>query len=45
VTVAAGTDVARATELHHPAAQQCFIAASCNFPVRHEPVVEVEKSL
>jgi organic hydroperoxide reductase OsmC/OhrA len=42
VTVAAGTDVAHATELHHPAAQQCFIAASCNFPVRHEPVVEIE---
>jgi organic hydroperoxide reductase OsmC/OhrA len=42
VTVAAGTDVARATELHHPAGEQCFIAASCNFPVRHEPAVEIE---
>ena len=44
VTVAAGTDLARALELHHPASQQCFIAASCNFPVRHEPRVEAEGS-
>lgn len=31
-----------AKELHHKAHQMCFIARSCNFPVRHEPVVEVE---
>jgi organic hydroperoxide reductase OsmC/OhrA len=41
VTVAAGTDLDRATALHEKAGEQCFIAASCNFPVRHEPVVQV----
>jgi organic hydroperoxide reductase OsmC/OhrA len=41
VTVAAGTDLARATALHEKAGEHCFIAASCNFPVRHEPVVQV----
>ena len=40
VTVASGTDLARATALHQKAGEQCFIAASCNFPVRHEPIVE-----
>jgi organic hydroperoxide reductase OsmC/OhrA len=29
--------VDRAQELHHEAAALCFIAASVNFPVRHEP--------
>ena len=42
VTVAAGTDLARATALHEKAGEQCFIAASCNFPVRHEPLVQLE---
>ena len=41
VLVAAGTDLARATALHEKAGEQCFIAASCNFPVRHEPVVKI----
>jgi len=42
VTVAAGTDLAVATALHEKAGAQCFIAASCNFPVRHQAVVEVD---
>jgi organic hydroperoxide reductase OsmC/OhrA len=41
VTVAPGADLARATALHEKASEQCFIAASCNFPVRHQPVVEL----
>jgi len=41
VTVAPGTDLARATALHQKAGEQCFIASSCNFPVRHQPVVEI----
>jgi organic hydroperoxide reductase OsmC/OhrA len=41
VTVAPGTDLGRATALHEEAGEQCFIAASCNFPVRHQPVVEI----
>ncbi|MEQ4303942.1 OsmC family protein [Plantactinospora sp. B6F1] len=41
VTVAAPEMVQRATELHEQAHRLCFIASSVNFPVRHEPVVEV----
>ena len=37
VTVAEQGMVERAQELHHDAAALCFIAASVNFPVRHEP--------
>ncbi len=27
----------KATQLHHDANELCFIASSCNFPVKHEP--------
>jgi organic hydroperoxide reductase OsmC/OhrA len=37
VTVAEPGMVERAQALHHDAAALCFIAASVNFPVRHEP--------
>lgn len=36
VTVASGTDLARAERLHMRAHESCFIARSVNFPVRHE---------
>ena len=36
VTVARGTDLAKATALHDKAHDVCFIANSVNFPVRHE---------
>ena len=36
VTISAG-DLALAMELHHEASAKCFIAASVNFPVMHEP--------
>jgi organic hydroperoxide reductase OsmC/OhrA len=36
VTVAAGSDKAKALELHHQAHAKCFIARSVNFPVEHE---------
>jgi organic hydroperoxide reductase OsmC/OhrA len=39
VTVAAGSDVAKAQELHHAAHEKCFIASSVNFPVHAEPRV------
>ena len=39
VTVAAGSDVAKAKELHHQAHQMCFIARSVNFAVETEPQV------
>ncbi len=36
VTVAADADVEKALALHEKAHHDCFIAASVNFPVRHE---------
>jgi organic hydroperoxide reductase OsmC/OhrA len=39
VTIARG-DREKAIALHDQAHEQCFIASSVNFPVRHEPVVE-----
>jgi organic hydroperoxide reductase OsmC/OhrA len=39
VTVADASMVDRARELHHEAAELCFIASSVNFPVNHEPAV------
>jgi organic hydroperoxide reductase OsmC/OhrA len=39
VTLAAGSDVGRAKELHHTAHERCFIASSVNFPVHCEPTV------
>ena len=37
VTIAAGSDPARAQALHHEAHRFCFIARSVNFPVDLEP--------
>lgn len=39
VTVADAAMTASAQELHELAARRCFIAASVNFPVRHQPEV------
>jgi organic hydroperoxide reductase OsmC/OhrA len=41
VTVAAGSDAAKALELHHQAHALCFIANSVNFPVGNEAEVVV----
>lgn len=40
VTISAG-DAAVALAIHHEASEKCFIAASVNFPVGHEPEVVV----
>jgi len=40
VTIAAG-DPADALDAHHEASAKCFIAASVNFPVHHEPVIRL----
>lgn len=40
VVIASG-DVGVARALHADASEKCFIAASVNFPVRHEPSVEL----
>jgi organic hydroperoxide reductase OsmC/OhrA len=36
VTVSEASMIEKANELHHLANQLCFIANSCNFPVRHQ---------
>jgi organic hydroperoxide reductase OsmC/OhrA len=45
VTLAPGSDRQKAKLLHHTAHENCFIARSVNFPVVHEPVVEVAASV
>jgi organic hydroperoxide reductase OsmC/OhrA len=37
VTIQQEGQVAKALELHERAGKLCFIARSCNFPIRHEP--------
>lgn len=39
VTISAGSNLEKAEALHGPAHDQCFIANSVNFPVRHEAIV------
>lgn len=41
VTLAAGSDKARAEALHATAHAMCFIARSVNFPVEHHPIIQV----
>ncbi|BDD10308.1 peroxiredoxin [Fulvitalea axinellae] len=41
VTIGVG-DPEQALALHAQAHRMCFIANSCNFPVRHEPVISAE---
>jgi organic hydroperoxide reductase OsmC/OhrA len=41
VTIAAGQDKALAEHLHEDANRDCFIAASMNFPVKHEVEIRV----
>lgn len=42
VTVRGDTDVELARALHRDAGEQCYIAASLNLPVSHEPVIVTE---
>jgi len=44
VTVADESMREKAMELHHEASAKCYIASSVNFPVLHEPRVEVQSS-
>ncbi|MFT4189237.1 MAG: OsmC family protein [Aeromicrobium sp.] len=39
VTITDPAQIELATAIHAEASENCFIAASVNFPVRHEPVV------
>jgi organic hydroperoxide reductase OsmC/OhrA len=43
VTITDAARIPRAMELHREASKKCFIANSCNFPVRHEPKTRVGK--
>uniref|UniRef100_UPI004047E6ED OsmC family protein n=1 Tax=Roseivirga sp. TaxID=1964215 RepID=UPI004047E6ED len=43
VTILEADGVTKANELHHKANQLCFIANSCNFPIRHEPTCKVRR--
>lgn len=43
VTVTDPAMVEAATKAHRAASEACFIAASVNFPVRHEPRIEVAR--
>jgi organic hydroperoxide reductase OsmC/OhrA len=42
ITITAESDAALAETLHEKAQEACFIAASVNFPVRHQPTVRTE---
>lgn len=41
VTITEPEKIELANSLHHQANQMCFIARSCNFPVRHQPSCKV----
>ncbi|MBC9796563.1 OsmC family protein [Sinomicrobium weinanense] len=42
VTVSEESMTGKLDALHHRAGELCFIANSCNFPIRHEPVCLVK---
>ncbi|MGB4774301.1 MAG: OsmC family protein [Daejeonella sp.] len=42
VTITDQAQIKKANELHKDANKMCFIANSCNFPVRHIPACKVE---
>lgn len=44
ITIAGTVPEEKLNELQHEANRLCFIAASCNFPVRHQPVYEFANS-
>ena len=39
ITITNASSADKAMELHHEANKMCFVANSCNFPVRHEPQI------
>lgn len=42
ITITDSDNLEKAGKLHHRANDMCFIANSCNFPVRHEPDIRRE---
>ncbi len=43
VTILEKSMEAKVNDLHHQAGKLCFIANSCNFPVRHEAITLIEE--
>ena len=43
VTVKDRSMAPKANELHHKANKMCFIANSCNFPIKHTPIIIVNE--
>ena len=44
ITITSEADVEKANTLHEQANKMCFIANSCNFPVKHQAQYKIEKS-
>jgi organic hydroperoxide reductase OsmC/OhrA len=44
VTITKAEDIDKANSLHEKANKMCFIANSCNFPIRHEAKYIIEKN-
>ena len=44
VTVTDASMIEKANALHHDANKFCFIANSCNFPIRHQPTCIVQNA-
>lgn len=44
VLISDESQVEQANKLHDQANKMCFIANSCNFPIRHQPSCSAEKS-
>lgn len=44
VVIAKTSDASKALALHQAASEQCFIANSVNFSVKHEPNIEISVS-
>ena len=42
VTLAQGSSIENAQDLHHKANSMCFIANSVNFPIEHEPSILID---
>lgn len=41
VTIVQPSKIEKASDLHHEAHKLCFIANSCNFPIRHIPTINI----
>lgn len=42
ITITNPNQIELAKQLHHKANEFCFIANSCNFPIEHQPIIQVK---